>query len=127
MSHGRRRNGGQLIKVASQMARRAIPAILGIRAALSNEQPPTRGPPVTWLTGVVVQQRLSDDADEPGKMVRRILQSSRSGTRNLLLCQEWPSLEGERFMWIMIPMVEALQFAAAILAVVREPCRSDQA
>jgi hypothetical protein len=43
------------------------------------------------------------------------------GTGNLVLCQEWPSMNrGERYVRIMVPMNEARELAEAILAVARE-------
>jgi hypothetical protein len=39
------------------------------------------------------------------------------GAGNLVLCQEWPSLHGELYLRILLPMAEARQLAEAILAV----------
>lgn len=42
------------------------------------------------------------------------------GAGNLVICQEWPSTKGERYVRIMVPMSEARELAESILAVVRE-------
>ena len=41
------------------------------------------------------------------------------GTGNLVLSQEWPSLRGETYSRIMLPMAEAEALAFAILAIAR--------
>ena len=44
------------------------------------------------------------------------------GSGNLVIVQEWPSLEGERFSRIVIPLSKAELLAGAIMAVARGCC-----
>jgi hypothetical protein len=40
-----------------------------------------------------------------------------AGSNNLVLCQEWPDIEGERYVRIVIPMRDALELACKIITV----------
>lgn len=41
------------------------------------------------------------------------------GNGDLVLCQEWPSIESERYLRVMVPMKDAEKLAMQILAVAR--------
>lgn len=36
---------------------------------------------------------------------------------DLIICQEWPSLKGDEYVRVMIPMRDARRFAAEVLAI----------
>lgn len=41
------------------------------------------------------------------------------GNGDLVLCQEWPSIDRERYLRVMVPMGDAEKLAMQILAVAR--------
>jgi hypothetical protein len=41
------------------------------------------------------------------------------GTGKLVICQEWPSLKGDTYTYVMLPMAEAEALANAILDMAR--------
>jgi hypothetical protein len=43
----------------------------------------------------------------------------RGALGDLVLCQEWPTLDGERYVRLIIPMDRALDLASAIAAAAR--------
>lgn len=42
------------------------------------------------------------------------------GLGDLVVCQEWPAIDGEHYSRVVVPMDRALELAAAIAAVARQ-------